>query len=161
MVVVDELDVGTVLVVMLVVVVVVVLVVVVDVVVDVVLVVVLDVVVDGRVLVVVAGVVVVVVVLVVVVGGGIVGSGGGTNHDAVITVGRYRDGCGHASRSMLRALFDTDTTAWPYPSRHGRRWAWYVFIFGSAPRGTSGRCSTVVHGPHGLFATSSSKDSPQ
>jgi hypothetical protein len=62
---------------------------------------------------------------------------------------------------MLRALFDTDTTAWPNPSRHGIRCAWYVFIFQSAPRGTSGRLSIVVHGPHGLFATSSSNESPQ
>ena len=41
-----------------------------------------------------------------------------------ITVGRYRWGKGHASRSMFRALLDTETTAWPNPSRHGIRWAW-------------------------------------
>jgi hypothetical protein len=39
---------------------------------------------------------------------------------------------------MLRALFDTVMITDPNPSRHGTRWAWYVFFFGSAPRGTSG-----------------------
>lgn len=120
-------------------------------------VVVLDVVVDVVVLdVVVLDVVVLEVVLDVVVVGG-----GGVRHAAEKMFRRYRAGFGQASRSMLRALLEIDTTSWPWASRHGIRCAWYVFIFGSAPRGATGRDSTVVHGPQGFWATSSSNESPQ
>ncbi len=118
-------------------------------VVDVVLVVVDVVVVGGSVVVdvdVVVGGTVVLVVVVVVTGGG---SAGASIHDDVKTIGRYRSGRGHASRSMSRALFEIVTTNWPVASRVGSRCAWYVFIFGSPLRGATSRDSTVVHGPHG------------
>jgi hypothetical protein len=111
-------------------------------------------------------VVVVVVVVIFVVEGGImvvvvVGGGGATAQAEVKSVGRYRCGCGQASASMLRALLETDTSTLPEPSRHGSRWAWYVFISGSALRGASARASTVVQGPPGSSATSNSYSSPQ
>ncbi len=62
--------------------------------------------------------VVVVVVLVVVV----VGTGVGW-YCEYVSIGRYRSGRGQASRSMLRALFETMMTIEPKPSRHGSRWA--------------------------------------
>jgi hypothetical protein len=49
------------------------------------------------------------------------GLGGGQG--AANTSGRYRRGSGQASRNMLRALFDTETTTRPRPSRHGMRCA--------------------------------------
>ncbi len=127
------------------------------------------VVVGGTVVVVVVVLVVVVVVdvggtvVVVVVGGTVVVAGGAVVDGAVVvvvvvgvgaygeknTIGRYRCGFGHASRSMLRALFETVIWIDPNGSRHGSRWAWYVFILGSALRGSSGPYCTVVHGPHG------------
>lgn len=116
-----------------------------------------------------ASVVVVVVVELVVVGdGGLVASGesvgasaGGRVHGEVNTIGRYRHGLGQASRNMLRALFDIETTTSPFASRQGIAWAWYVFILGSSLRGPIGRSSTVVHGPHGSSATSNEYASPQ
>ena len=39
------------------------------------------------------------------------GRGGAVTHGVGNAIGRYIDGFGHASRSMSRALFDTDTTA--------------------------------------------------
>ena len=108
--------------------------------------------------VVVSGTVVVDVVVVVVTGGG---SAAARTHGDVNTTGRYRSGRGHASRSMLRALFEIVTTNWPIASRVGSRCAWYVFIFGSPLRGPTSRDSTVVHGPHGWLATSTLYCSPQ
>ena len=61
---------------------------------------------------------------------------------------------------MSRAFWDTLITSEP-PDSHGIRWAWYVFIKGSPPRGGSGRRSTVSHGPHGRVATSMASSSPQ
>jgi hypothetical protein len=58
------------------------------------------------------------VVVVVVVVDGLGGGQGAAN-----TSGRYRRGSGQASRNMLRALFDTETTTRPRPSRHGMRCA--------------------------------------
>ena len=80
----------------------------------------------GSVVVVVDKVVVVVVDVVVVDVVVVVGAGRGAaaTHGVENAIGRYIDGFGHASRSMLRALFDTVTTRLPAPSRHGARWAW-------------------------------------
>ena len=72
--------------------------------------------------VVVAGAVVVVVDEVDVVAG--VGRCGAAAHGVGNAIGRYIDGFGHASRSMLRALFDTVITKFPAASRHGARCAW-------------------------------------
>jgi hypothetical protein len=58
---------------------------------------------------------------------------------------------------MFLALFDTVIKTDPKPSRHGSVCAWYVFIFGSSLRGNNGLYSTVVQGPHGSGATSTSR----
>jgi hypothetical protein len=71
-------------------------------------------------------VVVLVVVVVVVVGGNVAGGGAGAGaatHAELKTMGRYRSGRGHASRSMSLALFEMVTTSCPVMSRNGRRWA--------------------------------------
>jgi vacuolar-type H+-ATPase subunit E/Vma4 len=56
-----------------------------------------------------------------VVGGTVVVGAGGSRQGDADTAGRYRDGFGQASRRMSRALFDTVTTRFPAPSRHGTR----------------------------------------
>ena len=61
---------------------------------------------------------------------------------------------------MSRAFWETLTTSAP-PDSQGIRWAWYVFISGSAPRGANGRRTTGCHGPHGWSATSMASSSPQ